>query len=342
MLRHRAPALTRAIVAVAALAAVPQPVLQLHRDAIVVDLHSDTLLAVQSGARAIGTRSTVGHIDLPRLREGGMDVQVFAAFVHPREAPRGFARVTQLIDAFDRMVSEHRSTMGRATTVGEIEALVAAGRVAAVLSVENGDALGGSAATLDTLYRRGVRIMGLTWNASNALADGALEHRHGGLTPFGKTIVRRMQQVGIVIDVSHLSEKSFWDVLAASTGPVMATHSDAAAVVPHPRNLSDAQLRALAGRGGVVGVNFYPAHAGGGTIDRILRQIDYMVKIMGVDHVGLGSDFDGFTQKVRGLEDVSKLPNLTAGLLARGYTLEQIKKILGGNALRVFREVWGR
>ncbi|HEV8354945.1 MAG TPA: dipeptidase [bacterium] len=335
-------ALTRGLIAVVVLAAIPQSILQLHRDAVVVDLHSDTLLAVQSGARGIGKRSSVGHIDLPRLREGGMDVQVFAAFIHPRESSRGFARATELIDAFDRMISEHRAAIGRATTVSEIEALVRSGRVAAVLSIENGDALGGSPANLDTLYRRGVRVMGLTWNASNDLADGALEHRHSGLTPLGKMVVRRMQQLGIVVDVSHLSEKSFWDVLAATTGPVMATHSDAAAVVPHPRNLTDAQLRALAGRGGLVGVNFYPAHAGGGSIERILRQIDYMVKIMGVEHVGLGSDFDGFNQQVRGLEDVSKLPNLTAGLAARGYTPDQIKKILGGNALRVFKQVWGK
>lgn len=325
-----------------ALAAIPQPVLQLHRDAIVVDLHSDTLLAVHSGARDVGARSAVGHIDLPRLRDGGVDVEVFAAFVHPREASRGFARVRELIDAFDRMVSAHRGALGRATTVQEIESLVRAGRVAGVLSVENADALDGDVDNLDVLYRRGVRIMGLTWNASNALADGALEHRHGGLTPFGKAVVQRMQHLGIVVDVSHLSEQSFWHVLAASSGPVMATHSDAAAVVPHPRNLSDAQLRALAARGGVVGVNFYPAHAGGASIERILHQIDHMVKVMGVDHVGLGSDFDGFSQRVRGLEDVSKLANLTAGLAARGYTPEQIKKILGGNALRVFKQVWGR
>jgi membrane dipeptidase len=324
------------------LAAIPQRVLQLHRDAVVVDLHSDTLLVVGGGARDVGTRSTVGHIDLPRLREGGVDVQVFAAFVHPREASRGFARALELIDAFDRMVTAHRGMVGRATTVQQIESTVRAGRIAGVLSIENGDALGGQVDNLAVLYRRGVRVMGLTWNASNALADGALDHRHGGLTPLGKAVVTRMQTLGIVIDVSHLSEQSFWDVLAASTGPVMATHSDAAAIVPHPRNLTDAQLRALAARGGVVGVNFYPAHSGGASIEHILRQIDYMVKIMGVDHVALGSDFDGFTQSVRGLEDAAKMPTLTAGLAARGYTPDQIKKILGGNALRVFKQVWGR
>lgn len=326
----------------AALATIPQPILDLHRNAVVVDLHSDALLAYAGGARDLGERSTVGHIDLPRLRDGCLDVQVFAAFVHPKEAGHGFTRATQLIDAFDRLVATHPTAIGKATTVAETESLVRAGRVAGVLSIENGDALGGDPANVDVFYQRGVRIMSLTWNNSNLLADGALEHTRGGLTPLGKRVLQRMQRLGIVVDVSHLSERSFWDVLAATRGPLMATHSDAAAIVPHPRNLTDAQLRAIAARGGVVGVNYYPAHAGGGTIDRILNQIDYMVKVMGVDHVGLGSDFDGFTQTVRGLEDVSKLPNLTAGLAARGYTPEQIKKILGGNALRVFKQVWGR
>jgi membrane dipeptidase len=340
--RPRAASLTGAIVTAAALAAIPQPVLELHRAAVVVDLHSDALLAYSSGARDIGARSSVGHIDLPRLRDGGVDVQVFAAFVHPKEAAHGFVRATQLLEAFDRLVAAYPRAIGKAATVADIESLRRRGRLAGVLSIENGDALGGDPNNVDVLYRRGVRIMSLTWNASNALADGASERRRGGLTPLGRTVLQRMQRLGIVVDVSHLSEKSFWDVLAATRGPLMATHSAAAAVVPHPRNLTDAQLRAIAARGGVVGVNFYPAHAGGPSVDRILNQIDYMVKVMGVDHVGLGSDFDGFTQTVRGLEDVSRLPNLTAGLAARGYTPDEIRKILGENALRVFKQVWGR
>lgn len=183
-------------------------------------------------------------------------------------------------------------------------------------------------------------MMSLTWNNSTALADGALERRHGGLTPVGRRVLARMAALGIVVDVSHLSEQSFWDVLEATRGPVMATHSNASGLTRHARNLTDAQLQALARRGGVVGVNFYPAFTGGPTLTRVLAHIDYLVKTMGVDHVALGSDFDGFAQTVDGLEDVSRLPNLTAGLLARGYTHEDIKKILGGNALRVFREVW--
>jgi membrane dipeptidase len=337
----RSPGLTfRAATLALMITAVSPAVSNLHREATVVDLHSDTLLDVASGKRDISRRGTSGHIDLPRLREGGVDVQVFAAFVHPREAERGFARTLELLDAFDRMVASHPDIIGRARTFEDIEQLVRRGRVAAVLAIESGDAVQGNPANVDRLYRRGVRMMSLTWNNSTALADGALEQRHGGLTPVGRRVLARMAALGIVVDVSHLSEKSFWDVLEATRGPVIATHSNAARVTRHVRNLTDGQLRALARRGGVVGVNFYPAFTGGPTLTHVLAHVDYLVKIMGVDHVALGSDFDGFAQTVDGLEDVSKLPNLTAGLLVRGYSHEDIKKILGGNALRVFREVW--
>lgn len=322
--------------------AISPAVSSLHREATVVDLHSDTLLDVASGKRDISRRGTTGHIDLPRLREGGVDVQVFAAFIHPREAERGYARALELLDAFDRMVASYPDVLGRAVTFKDIEDLGHQGKVAAVLSIESGDAVQGNPANVDRLYRRGVRIMSLTWNNSTALADGALEQRHGGLTPVGRRVLARMAALGIVVDVSHLSEKSFWDVLEATRGPVVATHSNAAGLTPHVRNLTDEQLRALARRGGVVGVNYYPVFTGGPTLIHVLAHVDYLVKVMGADHVALGSDFDGFAQTVDGLEDVSRLPNLTAGLLARGYSRDDVKKILGGNALRVFREVWRR
>lgn len=332
-----------AILLAAALAAPPAPtVMQIHRDAIVVDLHADTLLDLAAGRRTLAGSSR-GHVDLPRLRQGGVDVQVFAAFIHPREAAQGRGRVGALIAAFHQAIDRHAGEISHARTVGEIETAVAAGKIAAVLAIENGgDAIQGEVEQIDWLYREGVRIMGLVWNQANALADGALEVRHGGLTPLGRRVVRRMQDLGIAIDVSHLSPAAFWDVLAATRGPLLATHSNASAVHAHKRNLSDLQLRAMAARGGVVGVNFYPVFLGGTTLDRVVAHIDHMVRVMGIDHVALGSDFDGIRQVPQGLEDVSRLPNLTAALLARGYTPEQAQKILGGNALRVFRQVWGR
>lgn len=307
---------------------------------IVVDLHCDTILDLQEGRRRLGERSARGHIDLPRLREGGVDVQVFAVYVAPRVAPRGPARAQELIAAFKAAVAAHPDQIVQVTTVAGIEQAQREGKVAAVLSIENGDALGGEVRALDVFYQQGVRMLGLTWNPSNALGDGALGREHGGLTDLGRAVLQRMEALGIVVDVSHLSEAAFWDALRATRGPVVASHSNASALHPHPRNLTDDQLRAVARRGGVVGVNFYPGFLGAAAMERVLDHIAHMVRVMGVDHVALGSDFDGISQAPAGLEDVSRLPNLTAGLQARGYAVEQIRKIMGENALRVFREVW--
>ncbi len=315
--------------------------LALHRDATVVDLHSDTILEVESGTRDIAVRSAAGHIDLPRLREGGVDAQVFALFVHPHFTGQGFGRVSRLLDAFERL-DQQDDRLVRVTSVAEIERVSRTGRIAAVLAVENGSAIDGDVANLDRLYARGVRMMSLTWNNSNDLADGAVEERHGGLTPLGGAVIARMLGLGIVVDVSHLSERSFWDVMGSVRGPVVATHSNAAGLTPHRRNLTDDQLREIKKGGGVVGVNFYPSFTGGPSLRAVLAHIEYLVNVMGTDHVALGSDFDGFSQAVEDLEDVSKLPNLTAGLIERGHAPADIRKILGANALRVFRQVWGR
>lgn len=315
--------------------------IEVHDTALVVDLHCDTLLDVAAKRRDIRDRSTQGSIDLPRLREGGVAAQVFAAFIHPREQARGAARAYELIAAFDRMLEENSQSLGKVTRAHEIGALHRAGRIGAILSLENGDALEGNLANLEPLYQQGVRMMSLTWNPSNALADGAVEQVHGGLTALGREVIGQMQALRMIVDVSHLSVQSFWDVLGAVQGPLMASHSCAAALQPHPRNLTDDQLRAIADAGGVVGVNFYPVFLGQPTLDRLLEHIDHLVEVMGPAHVGLGSDFDGFTGQVAGLEDVSKLPNLTAGLLARGYPREAIIQLLGGNVLRVFEDVWG-
>ena len=314
----------------------------MHREATVVDLHNDVVLEVAAGKRDITVRSSTGHSDLPRLRAGGVDVQCFALFVHPKDAEHGFARVTELLDAFDRLAAGARAALGLARSMAEIEQVQQTGRLAAVLAIENGSALAGEVDHLDAVYARGVRMMSLTWNNSNGLADGALESRHGGLTPLGRQVLTRMQELRMVVDVSHLSERSFWDVLAATRGPIVATHSNAAALTLHPRNLSDEQLVAVARRGGVVGVNFYPTFTGGPALSHILDHLAYMIKVTGPDHVALGSDFDGFGGQVRDLEDVAHLPTLTAGLIDRGYDAQTISKILGGNALRVFREVWRR
>lgn len=308
----------------------------------VVDLHCDTVLRWYARKGSLRASGREGHVDLPKLRAGGVGVQVFAVYAAPRFAPdRSHRRARALLAALRAQIAVHRSQIGVATTVADIRRLRRAGQVAAVLSIENGDAIEDDIDLLGEFYEAGIRMMSLTWNPSNRLADGAMEHRHGGLTSFGRQVVRRMQDIGMIIDVSHLSEKSFWDVHGVTRGPLVASHSDAAAIEPHPRNLSDAQIRALADRGGVIGINFYTGFLGQPTVERVAVHIDHMVRRGGVECVAMGSDFDGISSAPRGLENASKFPAIGRVLARRGYSPGQIGRIMGGNALRVFREVWG-
>ncbi len=310
---------------------------------LVVDLHCDTVLRWYARKGSLRAAGRGGHIDLPKLRAGGVGVQVFALYVAPRFAPRRSHRRAQaLLAAFNAQVAAHGSQIGVATSVAEIRRLQRAGKVAAVLSIENGDAIEDDIDLLAAFYAAGIRMMSLTWNPSNRLADGAMEHRHGGLTPFGRRVVGRMQELGIILDVSHLSEKSFWDAHRMTRGALVASHSDAADLEPHPRNLSNAQIRALADRGGVIGVNFYPRFLGEPTLARVVAHIDHMVRHGGAGCVAMGSDFDGISSTPRGLENASRFPAIARALRRRGYSPGQIARIMGGNALRVFRAVWGR
>lgn len=310
---------------------------------LVVDLHCDTVLRWAAGKASLNRRGRGGHVDLSRLRAGGVGVQVFALYVAPRFAPdRSHGRALELLRAFRAEIGRQRAAVDLATSVAQIRRLHRAGKVAAVLSIENGDAIEDDIERLTAFRRAGVRMMSLTWNPSNRLADGAMEHRLGGLTAFGRRVVRRMQELGMIVDVSHLSEKSFWDVCKITRGAMIASHSDAAAIQPHPRNLSNAQIRALAERGGVVGINFYPEFLGEPSLERVALHIDHMVNYGGIGCVAMGSDFDGISSAPRGLENASRFPAISRLLARRGYTPGEIAQIMGENALRVFREVWGR
>lgn len=318
--------------------------LSLRGDALIIDTHCDTLLSLMRG-RSLAERSTEGHIDLPRLREGGVSVQFFACYIEPQFKPdRGLKRVLQQIDAFYRAVEANRELIEVALTVSDIERIRAAGKIAAVLSIEGGEAIDGDLAALRMLHRLGVRAFGLVWNQRNLLADGIGERRtRSGLTTLGVEALREMNRLGIVVDVSHLNDEGFWDVIETSTSPIMASHSNSRAICDHPRNLTDDQIRALAKNGGVMGINFCPAFVrseGPVTVDDLIDHIDHIVDLVGYDHVGLGSDFDGISDVPQGLEDVSRLPNLTRRLSERGYSEENIRKILGGNHLRVLKSVW--
>jgi membrane dipeptidase len=329
--------------------------LQLHRDAIVVDSHCDTLLEVMGvdwktngtkPPRSLGEKSTNGQVDIPRLIEGGVDVQIFAAYIEPqyKVGPLAVKRGLQMIDAFHTEIAKYQDKISFATKYEEIMNTVKNHRIAALLSFEGGEPLSGDLGLLRMFYRLGIRAITLTWNQRNEIADGVGEKRtKSGLTEFGVQAIKEMNRLGIVIDVSHLSETGFYDVIETTNAPIIASHSNAQALCNHPRNLTDDQIRAVAKNGGVIGMCFSPSFIDQNeeqrTIDRLLDHVDHVRKLVGCEHLGIGSDFDGFPGIPKGLEDVTKMPMITKGLLARGYSEEDIRKILGGNYLRIFERI---
>jgi len=317
----------------------------LHDDAVVVDAHCDTLMDLAAGRRRLGVRASTGHADLPRLREGGVNVQFFAHYIEPEYKPdRALRRFLELYDVFMAEAAANADQIAVVTSWPELEAALAAGRLAAIISIEGGEALGGSLEVLRAFARLGVRAVGLTWNERNDIADGVgAAHTPGGLTHFGRQVVAEMNRLGLLIDVSHLAEPGFWDVLEVSSRPVIASHSNARAVCDHVRNLTDDQIRALAANGGVMGLNFCPpfVHPDRADVDRLVDHALHVLDLVGPDHLGLGSDFDGIYDTPVGLEDATRFPRLTEALLRRGVDEDTVRKILGGNFLRVLREVWG-
>lgn len=315
-----------------------------HHGVILVDAHVDTLTHLAQGERRFASRSQSGHVDLPRLREGGVDVQFFAVFVEPEYKPeRSLPRCLHLLDVFYREVVSCPGVR-LVTSAGDLDGALRTGDLAAVLSLEGGEAIGTDLSVLRVLHRLGVRCVGLVWNQRNYLADGVSEERTGGgLTSVGVSVVAELNRLGMIVDVSHLTEPGFQDVLSVSTMPVIASHSNARAVCDHPRNLTDGQIRALAAKGGVMGINFCPAFvdADHPSLERVVDHIDHVIQLVGPDHVGLGSDFDGIEAAVPGLDDVASYPRLTESLLSRGYGDNLVAKILGGNLLRLLRTVLG-
>ena len=362
----------------------PLGLLLMLQQPIIVDGHIDTPQRMLDMKADITGRLSDGHIDVPRMREGGLTAAFFSIWVDARYA-RGtaFRRALDLIGAV-RALADTNHEVELATTADEVRAAAARGHIAALMGVEGGHAIENSLENLDSLYRLGVRYMTLTWNNGNDWAGSSTDpERHGGLTSFGHQVVGRMNQLGMLVDVSHVSDATFRDVLATSTRPVIASHSSCRALAHHPRNLSDEQLRAIARNGGVVGINFYPVfldehfrnqyeemrrrlkpqtdsirarHRGRPgesafevdkfvgqhaesldvpTIDRLVDHIDHAVQVMGIDHVGLGSDFDGISVLPRPMKDATSLPELVRALEARGYSDRDVRKILGENFLRV-------
>lgn len=313
----------------------------------IMDAHCDTLLDIAAGRRRLAERGKGGHIDLPRMVDGGVSSQIFAIYVEPEYLPGAGARqALRLVDVFYREIEANSDSIMCATRAGDVSRARAEGKIAAFLSIEGGEALDGSIELLRIFYRLGVRLMTLTWSRRNELGDGAYEEgTRGGLTRFGADVVREMERLGMVVDVSHLAEATFWHVMEVSTKPLIASHSNARALCSHSRNLSDEQAKAIADRGGVIGVTFVGPFLGEGrqSVQGVADHIDHFAGIIGTDHVAVGSDFDGVSDSALpdGLPDVSHMPALARELARRGYSEAAVRGIMGENLLRVVEGVIG-
>lgn len=312
-----------------------------------MDLHADTLWRLWKGER-FKKRDPTGQVDRRRLARGGVDAQVFAVWM-PTETRAPAATAHALIDLFEaQIVAPGSGVVAVRSEAGLVEA-ARQGQVAGWLSLEGAEALEGDPERLREFYARGVRWVSLTWNADNAFGTGAgrapSPSAQSGLTPAGRRLVELMNTLGVGVDVSHASAATFWDVAAQSRRPLIATHSNAAAVYEHRRNLDDVQLWAVAASGGVVGLNFHGPFLRPLRRDQrasladVVAHARHMRAVMGAAHVGLGSDFDGGIRAPRGLDHVGRLPALTSALADAGFTADELRAVLGGNVRRAWREI---
>ncbi len=366
--------------------------------AIVVDTHADTPQRFLDENYDIGSTdpNDTGHISLDKAKSGNLGAEFFSIWVEPETNKGHYAQHTlDLIDSVYEQAAHHPDRMTMGFSVADIERAHKEHKLAALMGIEGGHSIENDMHLLRDYYRLGVRYMTLTWSNTNEWADSSgdiddskVQH-HNGLTDFGKQVVLEMNRLGMIVDISHVADKTFWDTIAVTKAPVIASHSSARALTNAPRNMTDDMLRAVAKNGGVVDVNFYSGFVDEDyrkasepigkqaaeavkayedkmkaegkpvpytEIDRIEREfankiprppfkslidhIDHIAKVAGVDHVGLGSDFDGVSgQTPQGMDSAADLPKITQALLDRGYNADDIKKILGGNVVRVFRQV---
>ena len=336
-------------------------VMRVHRSAILIDTHNDVTSATVAGLD-IGKPNTDHMTDLPRMKKGGMGAQFFAVYVAASYVERNHAanRTLQMIDTVRHdIIEKYPNDFLFATTAADIRRAHKQHKIAALLGIEGGHAIEDSLRLLRRYYDEGVRYMTLTHANSNHWADssGDPNQPNHGLSPFGKEVIGEMNRLGMMVDISHVSDKTFWDALETSKAPIFASHSSCRAITPAPRNMTDEMIAALAKKGGVVQINFscdflnadvLKAEAAGGapaatklraTLADVVQHIDHVVAIGGIGAVGLGSDFDGISCAPVGLDGVDKWPNLTRALLEEGYTAAEIRKIYGENTLRLMTEV---
>jgi len=360
---------------------------QLHFSSIVLDTHADTTQRLFTSAYEFGKRNTDGsQVDLPRMRDGGLSALFFSIWIDSDiHGPPAVEKALDQIDAVRELVRSHPNDLVLATTADDVRRAHASGKIAALMGIEGGHMLGNDLRMVRVYSALGVRYMTLSHFHNSEWADSSTDKpAHNGLTEFGKEVVREMNRSGMMVDTSHVSDKSFYDALEVSRAPLIASHSSVRAISGHARNMTDEMIRALAAKGGVIQINYevsylsdefrktyetqigdvagndekllkecngddvcleeaskrqvIEAQAAGRlphvTWEKIIEHIDYVVKLVGPDHVGLGSDFDGAIMP-DGMDDCSFLPRITDALLRRGYSDADIRKILGGNLLRV-------
>jgi|LSQX01.3.fsa_nt_gb membrane dipeptidase len=308
---------------------------------IIVDAHCDTALSTYE--KNMDLFENDFHLDIKRLLETGPRVQFFAAFAHPMAYRNDtLSRVLGILDQVYCAQELYSDRFAVCMSSDAIDDALKMGKVAAMLSIEGGECLNGDLSVLRQLYRLGVRSMLLSWNYRNQLVDGAGEPNGNGLSGFGRQVVEQMNRLGMIVDVSHLCDAGFKDVLEISTMPVIASHSNSRAVCDSIRNLTDSQLIDIKKNGGVVGLNFYTHFLNNtdrATIDDVVRHVEHICSLTGEDHIGIGADYDGIEHTPEGLEGTECIPALFERLAQLNYTDTLIEKIAGLNFMRVIKQV---
>lgn len=364
---------------------------KLHFDAVLLDCHNDLLYKVRHENCNFYTRDSKTQTGLQRLKEGGIKIQFFALYIPPKQFSNSKNYVLEQINLLNKLQSEYRNDFEIAYNYADIKRILQEGKIVAMMGIEGGTAIEDNLDNINLFYEKGVRYIGLTWNNTNKIGVSAKDEadgKKGGLTKFGKEVVQRMNEVGMLIDVSHLGEQSFWDVTEITKAPIIASHSNCYSLCQHYRNLTDEQIKAIAKTNGIIMVNFLDwfivTNASKNSknaneiyktelnkiynnyysdrekyyqelseflskvtpknevsIDNLIDHIDHIKELVGIDYIGIGTDFDGGINPPFDLYDATCFPILTKKLAERGYTEIEIRKILGINFLRVFKEVCG-
>jgi len=371
-------------------AAYSQDVNKIHKKAILIDTHDDVLSRQIKNGLDLAKEHEVFDFDLVKAKKGGLDAQVFSIWCDEKG---DYNNAVTEIDSLDALLKRHPDKIALATTAEDVRKIVAQNKLAALIGVEGGHMINDDLNKLDELAKRGMIYLTLTWNNSTEWATSAVDERGGklkdrplGLNEFGKKIVKRLNKLGVMVDLAHVGEQTFYDAIKLSTKPIIVSHSCVYAINPVPRNLTDDQILAVRKNGGVISVNFYngfvmPNHEADfkafldkhkdeyrelktqnaktaakelikrhpeefekiqPSIDLLVDHIDHIVKLIGIDHVGIGADYDGATSYPKGLDNVADYPKLTAALLKRGYSEKDIQKIYGENFLRVLKANRGK